>query len=85
MNSYSAFNGGNPLWLAAPASIRPNFLAVARFDLSRPRLSAVGATLGIAAGSLTYAVLIMCGLSALIQCSSYSPGGGLACASPCRA
>ena len=44
----------------------PNFLVVSRLALSRSRVSAIGATFGIAAGSLFYAALTMFGLSVLI-------------------
>jgi threonine/homoserine/homoserine lactone efflux protein len=58
--------GATLIWLAAVISPGPNFLVVSRLALSRSRRSAIGATFGIAIGSLIYAALTMFGLSVLI-------------------
>jgi len=66
MSPYAIILGATLIWLAAVVSPGPNFLVVSRLALSRSRRSAVGATFGIAAGSLTYAALTLFGLSVLI-------------------
>ncbi len=66
MSPYTIIAGATLIWLAAVVSPGPNFLVVSRLALSRSRTSAVGATFGIAAGSLIYAALTMFGLSVLI-------------------
>jgi threonine efflux protein len=58
--------GAALIWLAAVVSPGPNFLVISRLALSRSRRSAIGATFGIAIGSLIYAALTMFGLSVLI-------------------
>jgi len=58
--------GASLIWLAAIVSPGPNFLVVSRLALARSRRAALGATLGIAAGSLVYAGLTMFGLSVLL-------------------
>jgi threonine efflux protein len=66
MSSYAIIIGATLIWLAAVVSPGPNFLIVSRLALSRSRRSAIGATVGITAGSLIYAALTMFGLSVLI-------------------
>jgi threonine efflux protein len=66
MNPYAIIVGATLIWLVAVVSPGPNFLVVSRLALSRSRRSAIGATLGIAIGSLIYAALTMFGLSVLI-------------------
>jgi len=66
MSPHAIILGATLIWLAAVVSPGPNFLVVSRLALSRSRTSAIGATLGIAAGSLIYAALTMFGLSVLI-------------------
>ena len=66
MSAYAVVFGATLIWLAAVVSPGPNFLVVSRLALSQSRLAAVGATLGIAAGSLTYAALTLFGLGVLI-------------------
>jgi RhtB (resistance to homoserine/threonine) family protein len=66
MSPYSVIVGATLIWLAAVISPGPNFLVVSRLALSRSRRSAIGATVGIAVGSLIYAALTMFGLSVLI-------------------
>jgi threonine efflux protein len=66
MSPYAIIIGATLIWLAAVVSPGPNFLVVSRLALSRSRRSAVGATIGIAVGSLIYAALTMFGLSVLI-------------------
>lgn len=66
MSAYAVIFGATLIWLAAVVSPGPNFLVVSRLALSRSRLSAIGATLGIAVGSLTYAALTLFGLGVLI-------------------
>ncbi|MBE7211474.1 MAG: LysE family transporter [Gluconacetobacter diazotrophicus] len=66
INTWAVILGATVIWLAAVVSPGPNFLVVSRLSLSRSRRSAIGATLGIAAGSLIYAALTMFGLSVLI-------------------
>lgn len=66
MGPYAVILGATLIWLAAVVSPGPNFLVVSRLALSRSRRSAVGATFGIAIGSLIYAALTMFGLSVLI-------------------
>ena len=58
--------GASLIWLAAIVSPGPNFLVVSRLAFARSRRAALGATLGIAAGSLIYAALTMFGLSVLL-------------------
>jgi threonine efflux protein len=59
--------GASLIWLAAVVSPGPNFLVVSRLALARSRHAALGATVGIAVGSLIYAALTMFGLSVLLQ------------------
>lgn len=66
MSAYAIVFGATLIWLAAVISPGPNFLVVSRLALSRSRASAIGATFGIAAGSLIYAALTLFGLSVLI-------------------
>jgi RhtB (resistance to homoserine/threonine) family protein len=66
VSPYVIIIGATLIWLAAVVSPGPNFLVVSRLALSRSRRSAIGATFGIAAGSLIYAALTMFGLSVLI-------------------
>lgn len=66
MSAYAVVFGATLIWLAAVVSPGPNFLVVSRLALSRSRRSAIGATLGIAIGSLAYAALTMFGLSVLV-------------------
>jgi RhtB (resistance to homoserine/threonine) family protein len=66
MSPVAIIIGATLIWLAAVISPGPNFLVVSRLALSRSRRSAIGATLGIAIGSLIYAALTMFGLSVLI-------------------
>lgn len=66
MSAYAVVFGATLIWLAAVISPGPNFLVVSRLALSRSRASAIGATLGIAAGSVIYAALTLFGLSVLI-------------------
>ena len=66
MSPYAIIIGATLIWLAAVISPGPNFLVVSRLALSRSRRSAIGATFGIAIGSLIYAGLTMFGLSVLI-------------------
>jgi RhtB (resistance to homoserine/threonine) family protein len=66
MSPYAIIIGATLIWLAAVVSPGPNFLIVSRLALSRSRRSAIGATVGIAVGSLIYAALTMFGLSVLI-------------------
>src|SRR5689334_2648501 len=66
MNPYVIIVGATLIWLAAVVSPGPNFLVVSRLALARSRRLAIGATFGIALGSLIYAALTMFGLSALI-------------------
>lgn len=66
MSPYAIIFGATLIWLAAVVSPGPNFLVVSRLALSRSRRSAVGATFGIAAGSLIYAALTLFGLSVLV-------------------
>jgi RhtB (resistance to homoserine/threonine) family protein len=66
MSPYAIIIGATLIWLAAVVSPGPNFLVVSRLALSRSRRSAIGATIGIAVGSLIYAALTMFGLSVLI-------------------
>jgi threonine efflux protein len=66
MNPYAIIIGATLIWLAAVVSPGPNFLVVSRLALSQSRRSAIGATVGIAVGSLIYAALTMFGLSVLI-------------------
>lgn len=63
MSAYAVVFGATLIWLAAVISPGPNFLVVSRLALSRSRASAIGATLGIAAGSVIYAALTLFGLS----------------------
>jgi len=66
MSAYAIVFSATLIWLAAVISPGPNFLVVSRLALSRSRTSAIGATFGIAAGSLIYAALTLFGLSVLI-------------------
>jgi threonine efflux protein len=66
MSPTAVIVGATLIWLAAIVSPGPNFLVVSRLALSRSRRSAIGATLGIAIGSLIYAALTLFGLSVLI-------------------
>jgi threonine efflux protein len=66
MSPYATIIGATLIWLAAVVSPGPNFLVVSRLALSRSRQSAIGATIGIAIGSLIYAALTLFGLSVLI-------------------
>jgi len=66
MSAYAIVFGATLIWLAAVISPGPNFLVVSRLALSRSRTSAIGATFGIAAGSVIYAALTLFGLSVLI-------------------
>jgi len=66
MSAYAIVFGATLIWLAAVISPGPNFLVVSRLALSRSRASAIGATFGIAAGSVIYAALTLFGLSVLI-------------------
>lgn len=66
MSAHAVVFGATLIWLAAVISPGPNFLVVSRLALSRSRTSAIGATLGIAAGSVIYAALTLFGLSVLI-------------------
>lgn len=66
MSPHGIIIGATLIWLAAVVSPGPNFLVVSRLALSRSRRSAIGATFGIAIGSLIYAALTMFGLSVLI-------------------
>jgi len=66
VSAYAIVFGATLIWLAAVVSPGPNFLVVSRLALSRSRASAIGATFGIAAGSLIYAALTLFGLSVLI-------------------
>ena len=66
MSTTTTILGATLIWLAAVVSPGPNFLVVSRLALSQSRVSAIGATFGIAAGSLFYAALTMFGLSVLI-------------------
>ena len=67
MSTTATILGAILVWLAAVVSPGPNFLVVSRLALSRSRVSAIGATFGIAAGLLFYAALTMFGLSVLIS------------------
>jgi len=66
MSPYAIIIGATLIWFAAVVSPGPNFLVVSRLALSHSRRSAVGATIGIAVGSLIYAALTMFGLSVLM-------------------
>jgi len=66
MSAYAIVFSATLIWLAAVVSPGPNFLVVSRLALSRSRTSAIGATFGIAAGSVIYAALTLFGLSVLI-------------------
>jgi len=66
MSAYAIVFSATLIWLAAVVSPGPNFLVVSRLALARSRTSAIGATLGIAAGSVIYAALTLFGLSVLI-------------------
>jgi RhtB (resistance to homoserine/threonine) family protein len=66
LSPYAIIIGATLIWLAAVVSPGPNFLVVSRLALSRSRRSAIGATFGIAVGSLIYAALTMFGLSVMI-------------------
>lgn len=66
MSTSTVIIGATLIWLAAIVSPGPNFLVVSRLALAGSRRSSIGATFGIALGSVIYAALTLFGLGLLI-------------------
>ena len=66
MNPSVVILAATSIWFAVIISPGPNFLIVSRLAVARSRASAIGATLGIAVGSVFYAALTLFGVSVLI-------------------